>query len=104
MAWHRAARVAELAERSVLGVEIGEDQVAIYRLEDGYYATHNICTHQHAFMSDGYVEKGCIECPLHQALFDVRTGEALEGPASEPLTTYSVKVENDEIFVELPDR
>lgn len=104
MAWHRAARVAELAERSVLGVEIGEDQVAIYRLEDGYYATHNICTHQHAFMSDGYVEKGCIECPLHQALFDVRTGEALEGPASEPLTTYPVKVENDEIFVELPDR
>jgi len=104
MAWHRAATVAELAERSVLGVEIGEDQVAIYRLEDGYYATHNICTHQHAFMSDGYVEKGCIECPLHQALFDVRTGEALEGPASEPLPTYPVKVENDEIFVELPDR
>lgn len=104
MVWHRAAAVADLAAGSVLGVEIGEEQVAIYRLDDGYYATHNICTHQHAFMSDGYLDKICIECPLHQALFDVRSGEVIEGPATEPLATYRVKVENDEIFVDLPER
>lgn len=104
MAWHRAAAVADLAGRRILGVEIGEDQIALYRLDEGYFATHNICTHQHAFMSDGYVEKGCVECPLHQALFDIRTGEAVEGPATEALPTYAVKVEGGEIFVELPDR
>lgn len=103
MAWHRVAAVAELKEGSVLGVEIGEAQIAVYHLEDGYFATHNICTHQHAFMSDGYVDKSCIECPLHQALFDIRTGEVLEGPAQEPLSTYPVKIEGDEIFVSLPD-
>lgn len=104
MTWHRAATVADLEGRGVLGIEIGEAQVALYHVDGTYYATHNICTHQHAFMSDGYLDKACIECPLHQALFDVRTGEVLDGPASEPLATYPVKVEGDEIFVDLPAR
>lgn len=104
MGWHRAAAVADFGGRRILGLEIGEAQVALYRLEEGYFASHNVCTHQHAFMSDGFVDKGCVECPLHQALFDIRTGEVVEGPAKEPLPTYPVKVEGGEIFVELPDR
>ncbi|MDD3446611.1 MAG: non-heme iron oxygenase ferredoxin subunit [Zavarzinia sp.] len=101
MTWHRAAALEDLENRHVVGIEIGETPVAIYRLKDGYFATHNICTHQHALMSDGYVEDGCVECPLHQAIFDIRSGEALEGPAREALKTYPVKIENGAIFVDL---
>jgi len=102
MAWHKAAKVADLEERGVVGVEVNGVEVAVYKLEDGYYATSNICTHQRAFMSDGYIEDGCIECPLHQAFFDIRTGVPKDGPAKTPLATYPAKLEGDVIFVDLP--
>ena len=104
MTWHKAADVSALEGKPVIGVEIAGREIALYKLDGEYFATANICTHEFAFMSEGYVENGCIECPLHQALFDVRTGEVLDGPASEPLVTYPVKVEGDEIFVDLPAR
>jgi 3-phenylpropionate/trans-cinnamate dioxygenase ferredoxin subunit len=53
-------------------------------------------------MSEGYLEDGCIECPLHQARFDIRTGAAMCAPATEPLRTYPVKREGDEIFIGAP--
>lgn len=86
----------------MVGVEVNGVEVAVYKLEDGYYATNNICTHQRAFMSDGYIEDGCIECPLHQALFDIRTGVPKDGPAKTALATYATKLENDIILVDLP--
>jgi len=102
MAWHKATTKAALADRDVIGVEVNGVEVAVYRLDDGYYATGNICTHQRAFMSDGYVENGCIECPLHQAIFDIKTGAALEGPSKGPLPSYPARVDGDDIFVDLP--
>lgn len=102
MVWYKAAAISELDARDVIGKEVNGVEVAVYKLDDAYYATNNICTHQRAFMSDGYVENGCIECPLHQAIFDIKTGAALEGPTKTPLATYPVKVENDIIFVDLP--
>ncbi|MGN5477172.1 Rieske 2Fe-2S domain-containing protein [Cupriavidus basilensis] len=48
-----------------------------YRSDDQYFVTDNVCTHRYALLSDGYLEDGCIECPLHQARFDIRTGQAM---------------------------
>jgi nitrite reductase/ring-hydroxylating ferredoxin subunit len=53
-------------------------------------------------MSDGYLEDGVIECPLHQARFDVRTGRVLSGPTDVPLATYPVRLEEDRLLVQLP--
>ena len=102
MAWHKATTTTQLTDRQVVGVEVNGVEVAVYRLDDGYYATNNICTHQRAFMSDGYIENDCIECPLHQAIFDIKTGAALEGPAKGPLASYPTRVDGDDILVELP--
>lgn len=102
MVWYKFAATGELAARDVVGKDISGVEVAVYKLDNAYYATNNICTHQRAFMSDGYVENGCVECPLHQAIFDIKTGAVLEGPTKTPLATYPVKVENDVIFVDLP--
>jgi nitrite reductase/ring-hydroxylating ferredoxin subunit len=54
-------------------------------------------------MSDGYVDGDCIECPIHQALFHIPTGDVRSGPATEPLKTYPVKIEHDQVLVELTD-
>jgi 3-phenylpropionate/trans-cinnamate dioxygenase ferredoxin subunit len=100
MAWFDVAGLEELQDRDVLGVKLQGTDIAIYRLADGYFATANICTHQFALLSEGYVVDGCIECPLHQAMFDIRTGKGQGGLAKEDLKTYAVKVEVDRILVQ----
>ena len=65
------------------------------------YATHGICTHALALLSEGWVEDGKIECPLHQGQFDIRTGKALCAPLTQDLRTYAVRLEGDNIFVDL---
>lgn len=102
MNWIRIASASDLQDDEVLGLTVGGARIALYRSRGEFYATDNRCTHAEALMSEGYLEDGCIECPLHQARFDIRTGAALCAPATEPLRTYPVKREGDEIFVGAP--
>jgi 3-phenylpropionate/trans-cinnamate dioxygenase ferredoxin subunit len=103
MTWVDVAGLEELQDRDVLGAKLQGADIAIYRLEDGYFATQDICTHQFAFLSEGYVVDGCIECPLHQAMFDIRTGKGQGGLAKEDLKTYPVKIEDGRIWVRATD-
>ena len=101
--WVRVAGKADVAEGQVIGVRVGDKDVALYHLPGGdYRATDNICTHEYAQLSDGWLEDGCIECPLHAARFDVRTGKALCAPADVDLPVYELKVEGDDLLVKLP--
>jgi nitrite reductase/ring-hydroxylating ferredoxin subunit len=68
--------------------------IALYWIEGGVYATSNVCTHADARLSDGHLDGHCIECPAHQALFDVRSGEAVAGPADVPLKTFACRLED----------
>jgi 3-phenylpropionate/trans-cinnamate dioxygenase ferredoxin subunit len=99
MNWIRVASASDLQDDEVLGLTVGGVRIALYRSEGEFFATDNRCTHAEALMSEGYLEDGCIECPLHQARFDIRTGAALCAPATEPLRTYPVKREGEEIYI-----
>ena len=101
MAWTYAAKCSELSDRDVVGVECGGRRLALYRLEDGYFATSDVCPHQGGSLSQGCVVEGYVECPLHLALFDIRTGAADGGVTTRSVKTYPTKVENDEIHVDL---
>jgi len=101
LGWVRAAARSDLAEGEVLGVEIEGRSIALYDVEGGVFATDNICTHAYARLSDGWLDGELIECPLHAARFDVRTGKVLDPPATEDLRTYSVRVVDEEIQVKL---
>jgi nitrite reductase/ring-hydroxylating ferredoxin subunit len=101
--WHVLARSSLLEEGSVLGVEVNGLKVALYRIESKVYATSDVCTHQFALLSEGYVDGDCIECPLHQALFHIPTGEVRVLPATEPIPTYPAKEEAGSVLVDLPD-
>lgn len=103
MAWHVAAKAGDMGEGEVIGVVVEGKDIALYRLEGKLYATSNICTHEFATLSDGYIEDGCIECPLHQARFEIATGEVRAAPAVEPIKTFPVRSEGDQILVDLPD-
>jgi naphthalene 1,2-dioxygenase system ferredoxin subunit len=99
--WTPAARRDELTEGEVIGVEIAERSIALYDVDGNVFATDNICTHAYARLSDGWLDGELIECPLHAARFDVRTGKVLDPPATEDLKTYPVRVVGDEIQVKL---
>ena len=101
MAWTEIPLESPLQNDEVIPVTIGAFQLALYRSDDAYFATDNVCTHQHALLSDGYLEDGCIECPLHQARFDIRTGQALCAPATGAIRTYPIKVDGARVWVEL---
>jgi nitrite reductase/ring-hydroxylating ferredoxin subunit len=102
--WVRAAAKIDVAEGTCLGVRIGDVDVALYHLPGGeFHATSNVCSHEFALLSDGWLENGCIECPLHAAQFDVRTGKASGPPAETDIAVYPIKVEGDDLLVQLPD-
>ena len=101
MDWIRIAATGQLQDDEALAVAVGEVRIALYRSEGEYFATENVCTHAFALLSDGFLEDGCIECPLHQARFDIRTGKALCAPATQDVRTYPVKVDGEDILVGL---
>jgi nitrite reductase/ring-hydroxylating ferredoxin subunit len=98
----RVAKAAELAPGSVLRVDVAGKAIALYNLDGAYYATDDICTHAYASLAEGFLDGETIECPLHGATFSIKTGEALTAPAVEPLATYAVRVEGDDILVAIP--
>lgn len=77
--------------------------VAVFRTDDGLYAIDDSCTHQDAALSDGWLDGCFVECPLHAALFDLRTGEPDGPPADGPVRTHPVVVVDGMVFVELAD-
>ena len=101
MAWQRVASVADVQPDRPLPVTIGEMELAIYRIGDNFFALDDICPHAYAQLSSGYVEGDQVECPLHQAAFHIPTGKCLAPPADRDLATFPVKVEGNDIFIDL---
>src|SRR5215469_10260372 len=99
--WVRVAARGDLAEGEVLGVETAGRSIALYDANGSLYATDNICTHAYACLSDGWLDGDVIECPLHAARFDIRTGKVLDPPATEDLKIYEVRVVDDEIQIRI---
>ena len=100
--WRRAAAIADVREGEIIGLHVADASVALVRHEGTVYAIDNLCTHDFALLSQGFLESGEIECPLHAARFDVVTGKCLEGPAMADLRVYPVRIENGEVYIGLP--
>jgi NAD(P)H-dependent nitrite reductase small subunit len=100
--WLRVAALAEIADGAPLAVKLGDVPIALYRLEGKIYAIDDVCPHEFALLSQGFIEGGAIECPLHQACFEIATGRCLSGPTAVDLRTYAVKVDGDGVYVRVP--
>lgn len=99
--WVKAARRSDLGEGDVLGVVLAGREVALYCIDAEIFATDDVCTHAYARLSDGWLDRGEIECPLHAGRFDVKTGKATAPPCTDDLKTYPVRILGDEIQVKL---
>jgi naphthalene 1,2-dioxygenase system ferredoxin subunit len=97
--WHLVAELDRLVEGDPLAVLVAGLQIALYRIGAEVYATDNMCTHEHALLSDGFVDGEMVECPLHQARFHIPTGRVLSPPAVSCLLTYPVRVDGNNVWV-----
>ncbi len=82
-------------------IEKNGESICVARVGDQVFAVNDICSHSDASLSEGDVTDFKIECWLHGAEFDLRTGEALTPPAVAPLHTYGVHVDGDSVTVEI---
>ncbi|MFV0459287.1 MAG: bifunctional 3-phenylpropionate/cinnamic acid dioxygenase ferredoxin subunit [Actinomycetales bacterium] len=86
--------------RRIYGDTIGIDyDIAICNDEGELYAVDDTCTHSLASLSEGWIEECRVECPLHSAEFDLKTGEALSLPAVKPVRTYRVEVVDGRVLL-----
>jgi len=99
--WIKAANRGDLTDGEVLGVLVAGKEIALYELDGTLYATDDVCTHAYAKLSDGWLDNGEIECPLHAGRFDVKTGKATAPPCTDDLTAYPVRIVGEEIQVKL---
>jgi 3-phenylpropionate/trans-cinnamate dioxygenase ferredoxin component len=100
--FERACAVSELPDEGVLGIELGTVPVAIVRAEGEVYAINDVCSHEEVPLSEGEVYDHTVECWLHGSCFDVRTGKPTGPPATEPVATYPVRIDGDDVYVGLP--
>lgn len=80
-------------------IDVDGKPVCLARVGDEVFAVSNICTHAYAELSDGEIKDFTIECWLHGADFDLRTGAALTLPATEPLETFRVERDGNELTI-----
>ncbi len=90
---------AALTPGTMTWVVVDRERVLLANVEGVYYALRDTCGHRGAPLSRGKLAGHEIECPLHFARFDVRTGKLVSGPASADVVTYEVRVEQDTVYV-----
>lgn len=90
---------SELVAGRPVAVDVDGKPACVARVGDEVFAISNICTHSYAELSDGEIKDYKIECWLHGADFDLRTGEALTLPATEAVETFHVERVGNEVFI-----
>ncbi|MGZ5212974.1 MAG: Rieske (2Fe-2S) protein [Actinomycetota bacterium] len=102
----RVCTAADVPEGAARRFQVGDRSVAVMNLgEQGFRALDAICSHAHYFLDEGEVdvEDETIECPKHGSTFDLNTGRPTTLPATLPVAVFPVKIEGDDILIELTE-
>lgn len=97
-----AMKDADLPDGSMTAVDVSGIHLLLAKIGGEVHAVSGTCTHEEADLGLGFLVEDRVTCPLHLSSFDVRTGEVLNPPATEPLQKFNVKIQDGTIFVEVP--
>jgi len=93
----KLCKLSELKEKQGSRFIVDDIEVAVFKIDGEVFAISNVCPHQHtALLYNGFVEDGCVVCPAHGWMFDLRTGKRPSG--TRGIDSYPVKIINDEVF------
>ena len=93
------AKVDEIAVGNGKAFEVGEKRIAVFNVEESFYAIDDACPHAGASLAEGYLKDGNVGCPWHYAEFDLTTGDHHHAPATCGVSVYPVVVEGNQIKV-----
>lgn len=99
----KVAKLADIPQGEMIGVNINDKTLAIANIDGELFAFDSECTHAAAWLHEGFLENSNVQCPLHFAEFDVRSGDVMEPPATLPVKTYAVRIQEDDVEVEYPN-
>ncbi len=100
--WVRVAHVDECRGDGCLQKVLSDERsIVLARWGGEIFALEDCCSHEDYPLSEGEVEDGDVECILHGARFDLRTGKAVRLPAIRPVRTFAVEIRGEEVFVEV---
>ena len=102
MTFVEIVKAGELREGTMRCCEVAGRRILLANVAGRLYAVDDACTHEDASLSTGVLKGEHVKCPLHNSRFNVRTGEALEEPAEEPLRTYPVREEGGRVLIGVP--
>jgi nitrite reductase (NADH) small subunit/3-phenylpropionate/trans-cinnamate dioxygenase ferredoxin subunit len=95
----RVAAAGDVPAGEMLIVEVEGEEIVLANVDGQIFAFGNECTHRGGPLGEGLLEGDEVECPFHQGRFNVKTGEAVQEPPTEPVPTYKVQVDGDDIKV-----
>ena len=95
-------KASDVAPGTMRWAVVDRQRILIVNVDGAFYALRDMCGHRGAPLSTGRLTGHVIECPLHYATFDARTGKLLSGPISADIPTYEVRVEEDMVVVRRP--
>ena len=102
MSFERACALSELTDAEPLAVTVGGTEVAVISTEGEVFAIRDECSHASIPLSEGDIDHCHVECWLHGSRFDLRTGKPDVLPATESVPVYPVRIDGDDVLVELP--
>jgi len=80
-------------------LKAGDREILLIRLDTGIYALDNFCIHNGCRLVHGRLQGETLRCPCHSSVFNVKTGEVVNGPATLPQPAYTVSLQNGEIYL-----
>lgn len=99
----KVASKKDLPPGKAMSVTVGRKTIAVFNSGGEFFAIDNTCTHAGGPISEGEVNGKVVTCPWHGATFDITTGASLDDSlTSEPLNSYEVIVEGEDIKIEIP--
>jgi 3-phenylpropionate/trans-cinnamate dioxygenase ferredoxin subunit len=99
----KVAKVTDIPNPGKQMLEVDDRLVVLFHVGDVFYCVDDVCTHDGGPLGDGELVDGTIACPRHGAQFDIKTGEALCMPATENTIVHQVKVDGDDVLVQIND-
>ena len=93
---------SSVSEGAMTAFKAEDREIAVANVGGTFYAFNDICTHRRCPLSDGELDGTTLTCICHGSRFDISTGDVVRGPAQRALEVYPIRVEGDELRVDVP--
>ena len=101
MGFIKLASINDAKPNSMMGVTINDQKILLANVNGNYYALSNVCMHRGCQLSKGKLQGETVVCPCHGSTYELKTGNFVKGPTKKPQPVYELKVENNDIMINL---